>query len=456
MLAFVTFAAIHTVYTMQQKPLLSFLQIWNMSFGFVGIQFGFALQGGFVSPIFQTLGASKDDIPLFWIVAPLTGLLVQPIIGYFSDRTWHPTLGRRRPYFLVGAILSCLALCLMPNSPSIWVAVGALCLLDASMNISMEPFRAFVADKLPDSQRTYGFITQTLIIGVGTYIASQLPSLLKSIGFSNEAAAGVVPDAVRYAFYIGAAVFMGSILWTISTSKEYPPEDMAAFEREKAASKGIGNIFSEIISSIRTMPTVMKQLGLVQFFSWFAFFTMWNFATIAITENVFGATDVHSQVYKDATVLAGGYMGTYGIVSTVFALLMVLVTSRVPINRKLVHALSLLAGAAGFISMLYIKNPAMLHLSYAGIGIAWASVLSMPYAMLSSAVPAKKMGIYMGLFNAFICLPQIVAAAGGINFLYKNLFGDAIINTMLLAGCSLILGAAATWLIQLPDKPLVE
>ncbi|HNI44472.1 MAG TPA: MFS transporter [Chitinophagales bacterium] len=432
---------------MKQKPLLSFWQIWNMSFGFVGIQFGFALQGGYVSSIFQTLGSSKDDIPLFWIVAPLTGLLVQPIIGYFSDRTWSETFGRRRPYFLIGAILSCLALCLMPNSPTAWFAVGMLCLLDASMNISMEPFRAFVADKLPDEQRTYGFIVQTLIIGVGTWVASQLPLFMQKIGFSDQAAPGIVPDAIKYAFYVGAVVFMSSILWTIFTTKEYPPEDMAAFEREKAQSKGLGHVFSEIFGSIGAMPKIMWQLGIVQFFSWFAFFTMWNFATIALAEHVLGGVEGAAN-YDGLKIQAGAYMGTYGIVSTVFALLMTLVSSKITINRRLLHLVSLVIGGIGFISMYFIQSPAMIHFSYACIGVAWASILSMPYAMLSSAVPPQKMGIYMGLFNAFICIPQIVAAAGGINFAYKTFFGDDIINTMLLAGTSLIIGGLCTLLVD--------
>ena len=433
------------------KRKLSFIDIWNMRFGFVGIQFGFALQGGFVSPIFQTLGANKDDIPLFWIVAPLTGLLVQPIVGHLSDNTWHPVLGRRRPYFLAGAILSCIALCLMPNSPAVWVAVGSLCLLDASMNISMEPFRAFVADKLPDEQRTYGFITQTLIIGVGTWVASQLPQFLESMGVSNQSAPGIVPNAVKYAFYLGAAVFMSSILWTIFTSNEYPPEDMVAFKSQKAQNKGIGHIFVNIFNSIKGMPSVMKQLGWVQFFSWFAFFIMWTYATIAITEHVFGFTDHNSQQYKDALLKAGGYMGTYGLVSTAFALVMVVISSQMQVNRKLLHALSLTAGGLGFASMFVIKNPDLLHLSYAGIGIAWASILSMPYAMLSSAVPSQKMGIYMGLFNAFICIPQIIAALGS-KFIFNHIIGDSTILYMVLSGCSLLLGAVATLFIKLPDN----
>jgi maltose/moltooligosaccharide transporter len=268
-----------------EKRKLSFWEIWNMSFGFLGIQFGFALQGGFMSRIFQTLGAEQDAIPLLWIAAPLTGLIVQPIIGYMSDNTWHPKFGRRKPYFLIGAILSSLALLFVPNSPTLWVATGLLWVLDASINISMEPFRALVADKLPNSQRSYGFVMQTLIIGIGTWIASNLPWIVNQFGVSNEAAAGVLPMSVKVAFAIGAFVFITSILFTILTTKEYPPEDIAVFEEEKKQS----NFFTDISTSLKEMPSTMKKLGLVQFFSWFAFFTMWSMATPALTEHVFKA-----------------------------------------------------------------------------------------------------------------------------------------------------------------------
>ncbi|WP_040400286.1 MFS transporter [Cecembia lonarensis] len=429
------------------KPKLSFWQIWNMSFGFLGIQFGFALQGGFMSRIFQTLGAEKDTIPILWIAAPLTGLIVQPIVGYLSDRTWHHKFGRRRPFFLIGAILSTIALFFAPYSSALWVAAGSLWILDASINISMEPFRALVADKLPDSQRSYGFVVQTLIIGIGTWIASNLPWFMTQIGIPNTAAPGVVPDSVKFAFAVGAVVLFSSILYTILTTEEYPPSDLEAFEKEKEASKGFFTGVQEIFKNIAGMPEVMKKLGVVQFFSWFAFFTMWSFATPAITEHVFKATDTSSEAYNNAADSVGNYLGTYGLVSMVFALILAFITSKVKINRKLVHMLSLFTGGFGFIMIFFISEPWMLHICFAMVGVAWASILSMPYAMLSSTVNPNQMGVYMGIFNMFIVIPQIVAAVGGINFMYKLLFGEEVIFTMVLAGSSLILAGFSNLLI---------
>ncbi|WP_343853398.1 MFS transporter [Algoriphagus jejuensis] len=418
-----------------------------MSFGFLGIQFGFALQGGFMSRIFQTLGADKDTIPFLWIAAPLTGLLVQPIVGYLSDRTWHPKFGRRKPFFFVGAVLSTVALFFAPYSSALWMAAGALWILDASINISMEPFRALVADKLPDSQRSYGFVVQTLIIGIGTWVASNLPWMMTQIGVANIAPEGVVPDSVKYAFAIGALVLFTSILYTILTTTEYPPEDLEAFEKEKQEKKGLFSGMSEIAKNIKEMPTVMKQLGVVQFFSWFAFFTMWSFATPAITEHIFDATDTTSVAYNDAADSVGSYLGTYGLVSMFYALILAFVASKVKINRKMLHLCSLITGGFGFILIYFISEPWMLHLCFALVGISWASILSMPYAMLSGSVEPKKMGVYMGIFNMFIVIPQIVAALGGVNFLYKLLFGEAVINTMLLAGTLLILAGLSNLLI---------
>ena len=431
----------------QEKKKLSFWQIWNMSFGFLGIQFGFALQGGFMSRIFQTLGADKDAIPFLWIAAPLTGLLVQPIVGYLSDRTWHPKFGRRKPFFFLGAVLSTIALFFAPYSSALWMAAGSLWILDASINISMEPFRALVADKLPESQRSYGFMVQTLIIGIGTWVASNLPWMMTQLGVPNTAAPGVVPDSVKYAFGIGAFVLFASILYTILRTEEYPPEDLEAFEQEKESKKGFFAGMKEIFHLIATMPTVMKQLGLVQFFSWFAFFTMWSFATPAITEHVFGATDTSSEAYNNAADSVGNYLGTYGLVSMFFALILSFVAAKIKINRKLLHMVSLIAGGIGFILIYYITAPWMLHICFALVGIAWASILSMPYAMLSGSVEPKKMGVYMGIFNMFIVIPQIVAALGGVNFLYKLIFGEAVIYTMLLAGTLLILAGLCNLLI---------
>lgn len=447
------------------KRKLSFWEIWNMSFGFLGIQFGFALQGGFMSRIFQTLGAEKDAIPLLWIAAPLTGLIVQPIIGYLSDRTWNPRWGRRRPYFLIGAILSSIALFLVPHSPVLWVAAGFLWILDASINISMEPFRALVADKLPDSQRSYGFVTQTLIIGIGTWVASNLPWMVSQLGVSDSAPTGVIPMSVKVAFAIGGLVFLGSILYTVFNTTEYPPEDMEAFKKEKQRKN---QFIPDILSNIGSMPLTMKKLGLVQFFSWFAFFTMWSLANPALTEHVFktpapiestydmnisesvAAFEAANTAFQKASNQVGSYMGVYGLSSMAFALILTFYTSRKRINRKLVHLGSLILGGVGFISMYFIPSPEWLVLSFTLIGFAWGSVLSMPYAMLSSSVDPKKMGVIMGIFNMFIVIPQIVAALGGVNFTYK-LIGEETINAMLIAGISLIVAGLCNLLITNKD-----
>jgi maltose/moltooligosaccharide transporter len=436
---------------MGTKKRLSFWDIWNMSFGFLGIQFGFALQGSNMSRIFQTLGADKDDIPILWIAAPLTGLIVQPIIGYMSDRTWSPRWGRRRPFFLIGAVLSSLALFFVPYSPAVWMAAGFLWVLDASINISMEPFRALVADKLPDDQRSYGFVIQTLIIGIGTWVASNLPWLVTKLGAENTAAAGEIPQSVYVAFAVGAFVFMASILYTVFTTTEEPPEDMEAFEKEKSETAGFFNGLNAIARNVSSMPLVMKKLGLVQFFSWFAFFTMWSFATPALTESVFNAPQPEegaanyeqlSAAYNNAANLVSSSMGVYGLTSMAFALIIAFFASRIRVNRKYIHMVSLIIGGIGFISMMHWTPETSwgLNLSFALVGIAWGSILSMPYAMVSSALPAEKMGVYMGIFNMFIVIPQIVASLGGINILYKNLLGEDIINTMVLAGICLILG----------------
>ena len=441
---------------------LSFWEIWNMSFGFLGIQFGFALQGGNMSRIFQTLGASKDDIPLLWIAAPLTGLLVQPIIGHLSDRTWHPRWGRRRPYFLLGALLSSLALFFVPYSSALWMAAGFLWVLDASINISMEPFRALVADKLPEEQRSYGFVLQTLIIGIGTWVASNLPWFVTQLGVSNEAGAGEIPQSVYVSFAVGAFVFLTSILVTVFTTTEEPPEDMEAFLREKEESQGVGAGAAEILGFIRDMPVVMRKLGAVQFFSWFAFFTMWSFATPALTESVFGAPlpaegaedfAALNAAYNDAANAVSSAMGIYGLSSMVFALVLSVWTSRRGLNRRWTHLVSLVLGGMGFLSMSWWtpETAANLNWSFALIGLAWGSILSMPYAMLSGAIPPEKMGVGMGVFNMFIVIPQIVAAVGGINWAYKTLLGEEVIQTMVLAGISLVLAGLLNLAIREGD-----
>jgi len=436
-----------------------------MSFGFLGIQFGFALQGGFMSRIFQTLGAEIHDIPIMWIAAPLTGLLVQPIIGYLSDRTWSPRWGRRRPYFLIGAILSSIALFFVPHSPALWVAAGFLWILDASINISMEPFRALVADKLPESQRSYGFVIQTLIIGIGTWVASNLPWMVSQLGVSDSAATGVVPMSVKVAFAIGAFVFLVSILYTVFKTTEYPPEDMEEFEREK---KKKNQFIPDILNNIGSMPLTMKKLGLVQFFSWFAFFTMWSLTNPALTEHVFKTPapieanynmdseesvnefQIVNTAFQKSSNEVGKYMGIYGLSSMAFALVLAFYTSRKRINRKLVHLFSLVLGGLGFISMYFIPSPSWLILSFTLIGFSWGSILSMPYAMLSSSVDPKKMGVIMGIFNMFIVIPQVIAALGGINFTYK-LIGEETINAMIVAGISLIIAGFCNLLITNKD-----
>ena len=466
-----------------EKRKLRFWEIWNMSFGFLGIQFGFALQGGFMSRIFQTLGAEVDDIPGLWVAAPLTGLLVQPIVGYLSDNTWSPKFGRRKPFFLIGAILASITLFFMPHSPALWIAAGLLWVLDSSINISMEPFRALVADKLPESQRSNGFVIQTLIIGIGTWIASNLPWLVNKLGVTNEAAAGVIPQSVIVAFSVGAFVFLASILYTIFTTKENPPEDLNQFHAEKKESRFI----PDLVVSLKEMPSTMKKLGLIQFFSWFAFFTMWSLSTPALTEHVFHSPkpdvkefaklddkgvvlknskeevvflstlkeqeyQAKDKVYNNAADLVGSATGVYGLSSMVFALLLTFYTLNNKINRKFSHMVSLILGGFGFIYMFY-ATPATLLYSFILIGFSWGSILSMPYAMLSSSVNPNKMGMMMGLFNMFIVIPQIIAALGGINYLYK-LIGEAHINAMLLAGLLLIIAGLCNFFIT--DKNAIS
>lgn len=439
---------------MSNKPTLSFWQIWNMSFGFLGIQFGFALQGGFMSRIFQTLGAEKDALPLLWIAAPLTGLLVQPIIGYLSDRTWHPKFGRRRPYFMFGAILASIALLFMPHSPMLWMAVGMLWVLDASINISMEPFRALVADKLNESQRSYGFVVQTLIIGIGTWVASNLPWLVNQMGVSNVAAPGVVPASVKIAFAIGAFVFLASILVTVLTTREDPPEDMAHFEVDKKQ----GRMLPDLLANIVGMPRQMFNIGLVQFFSWLSFFSMWSMATPALTDHVFKApapnpaafdmaVPAQAQAFNSANAafqsaadLVGSFMGYYGLSSMVVALLLSFYAARFVLNRKMVHFVSLLLGGAGFLSMSLVPAPGYLAISFILVGVAWASILSMPYALLASVVDPKKMGVFMGIFNMFIVIPQICAATL-LGPTLRVFFNNEPIYALVISGGSLILGA---------------
>ena len=419
-----------------EKPRLSLAQLFNMSFGFFGIQFGFALQNANVSRIFQTLGADLDKIAILWIAAPFTGLVIQPIVGYISDRTWHPFWGRRRPFFFIGSVLASAALFLMPNSYALWMAATLLWVLDASINISMEPFRAFVGDKLPSSQRTTGFAMQTFFIGLGAVIASLLPYLFTNVfNIPNTAAQGVVPNSVKYSFYIGGFIFFLAVMWTVFTSKEYPPEDMQAFEQEKKHSKGIGNMFAEIIQGIGTMPRTMMQLAVVQFFTWLAFFSMWIYATPAIAQNVYGTTDTTSKAYQDAGDWVGVMFMVYNGVSALAAFLLPMLAAK--ISRRFTHMICLILGGIGLMSIFFIKDNHTLLFSMALVGLSWASTLTMPYAMLAGALPAGKMGFYMGVFNFFIVIPQILAAAI-LGFFVKHVFNDESIYALLVGGISMI------------------
>lgn len=433
---------------MRQKPRLGFWEIWNMSFGFLGIQFGFALQNANVSRIFETLGASKDELPILWLAAPVTGLLVQPIVGYFSDRTWNK-LGRRRPFFLAGAILASIALIIMPNSPTLWIAAGTLWLLDGSINISMEPFRAFVGDKLPDDQRTKGFAMQSFFIGTGAVVASMLPYVFTNwFGVSNVAPQGEIPDSVRYSFYIGAAAFFLAVLWTVIKSKEYPPEDMEAFLENKAKTDGIYNGLIESFKGIFAMPKTMTQLASVQFFSWFALFAMWIYTTSAVTGHIYGTEDTTSALYNEGADWVGVLFAIYNGIAAIFAFVLPVIAKYT--SRKITHMICLFAGGLGLISIFYVTDPNMLFIPMIGIGIAWSSILSMPYAMLAGALPADKMGYYMGVFNFFIVIPQIVAA-GVLGYLLKSFFGNDAIYAMIIGGVSLFVAGLLTLLVKDTD-----
>lgn len=492
------------------KPKLSFWQIWNMSFGFLGIQFGFALQNGNVSRIFQTLGADIDKIPILWIAAPVTGLIVQPIIGHMSDNTWT-RLGRRRPYFLTGAILASIALILMPNSPALWMAVGMLWIMDASINISMEPFRAFVGDMLPDRQRTLGFTMQSFFIGIGAFVASWLPYILSEwFNIANTAPAGKIPDTVKYSFYLGGIVFFVAVLYTVLSTKEYSPEELEDFDRSdhpdrppetfsvepagKYLKRGIiwtavgalltlpiiffrlekelyilaGGLITfgllqmlstllisygrersglvSIITDLYRMPKTMGQLAIVQFFSWFALFSLWIYTTAAVTSTIYGTSDTTSELYNEGANLVSGMFGWYNLFAAVFGLLLLPFLARV-FNRKITHSISLVAGGLGLLSFFIISNPQHLIFSMIGIGLAWASILAMPYAILTGSLPTGKMGVYMGIFNFFIVIPQILAATI-LGFMVSTLFEGQSIYALLTGGCSLFVAAVLILFVE--------
>lgn len=501
---------------MKTKPRLSFWQIWNMSFGFLGIQMGFALQNANVSRIFETLGANIENIPILWIAAPVTGLIVQPIIGHYSDKTWTK-LGRRRPYFLGGAILASIALIFMPNSPVLWMAAGMLWIMDASINISMEPFRAFVGDNLPSEQRTRGFAMQSFFIGTGAVIASLLPYIFTNwLGISNTAPEGIIPPSVKWAFYVGAFFFISTVLWTVIKSKEYSPEELDSFSNPNEVSEihneenktsifpvsynkflksgliwsviglslatiifflelekelyilGFGltaygllqllagffiknkksNGLTEILTDLRLMPKTMGQLAIVQFFTWLALFSMWIYATSAITSHVYGTSDTTSLAYNNGADWVGVLFGVYNGAAALFALL--LPTLARLTSRKTTHMISLIAGGLGLCSIILIKDPNWLIIPFIGIGLAWGSILSMPYAILTGSIPQKKMGVYMGIFNFFIVIPQILAATI-LGFLTVKVFGGNAVYALVFGGVSMIIAAISVVFVNDED-----
>jgi maltose/moltooligosaccharide transporter len=503
---FLIFGQIEDVMTNTAKrPRLSFWQIWNMSFGFLGIQFGFALQNANVSRIFETLGANVEDIPILWIAAPVTGLIIQPIIGYMSDKTWN-RLGRRRPYFLFGAIFASLALLIMPNSPALWVAAGMLWIMDASINISMEPFRAFVGDMLPNEQRTRGFAMQSFFIGTGAVVGSLLPYIMTNwLNIPNTAPEGVIPPSVKWSFYIGGIVFLLAVLWTVFSTKEYSPEELKSFEQEEKGANAtnieeaekpvdksrflsIGGIFGvlgliviiltyffelkkelyilggilvlffllmwlvyllrrsekndnplvEVFSDLLRMPGTMKQLAIVQFFSWLGLFAMWIYTTSGVTSHIYGTSDTLSQSYNDGADWVNVLFAVYNGVAALVAFGLPVLAKYT--SRKTTHFISLIIGGIGLSSVYLFNDPNWLIVPMIGVGIAWASILSMPYAILTGSLPGHKMGIYMGIFNFFIVIPQILAATI-LGFLVRDLFGGQAILALVLGGISLIIAA---------------
>jgi len=435
------------------KPKLSLAQIINMSVGFFGIQFGWDLQRANMGRIYENLGANPDEIPLLFLAAPLTGLIVQPIIGYLSDRTWHPRWGRRRPYFMIGAILSSIALVFMPHSSALWMAAGLLWVLDTCGNIAMEPFRAFVTDKLPDSQVNRGFIMQSLMIGLGGSIASSLPWIMRNIfNTSHTAEKGMIPENVQWSFYIGAFFFLSAVMYTVFTTKEYPPADVDKKEKEDEA-KGFAAGFREITGALANMPSQMKRVAVVQFFTWPGLFLMWFYYTTAVAVNVFGGKDAADPVYADGADFAGLTLAFYNVVTFAFAFVLPAIADK--LGRKLTHSLCLLAGALGLISVSWVHDKYMLYVCMAGVGIAWTSILSMPYAMLSGSLPKNKVGIYMGIFNFFIVLPEIIASLG-----FKAVMNNILHNDRLLAiqlgGGLFIIAAILCYLLVKEDKPANE
>jgi maltose/moltooligosaccharide transporter len=428
---------------MENKPRLSFWQIWNMSFGFLGIQFGWGLQMANMSPIYKYLGADEGSLPYLWLAGPLTGLLVQPIVGAMSDRTWNK-LGRRRPYFLVGAVVASVCLILMPNSSAVWMAASLLWIMDASINITMEPFRAFVGDKLPEEQRTLGFVMQSFFIGIGSTLANALPYILTFFGVVGVMKSGI-PYSTLIAFIVGAIAFLLAVLYTIFTTKEYPPEDMEEFRRKQNEGNIVSNILNEIKEAIVTMPKTMKQLAVVQFFTWFALPFMWQFYGIAVARHVFNAVDDKSDLFKQGTEWGGVCFAIYNLVCFLVAFAIPPLANK--IGRKGVHIFCLICGGLGLLSTYFAMNPYFLWIGMAGVGIAWASILSMPYVILAGAIKSERMGVYMGVFNLFIVIPQVVQS-----FLtpqiYKPLFGGDALYAVMFGGISMLIAAVCVFIVN--------
>lgn len=432
---------------MKEKPNLSFWQIWNMSFGFLGIQYGFGLQQANMSPIFRYLNADESSIPALWLAGPVTGLLVQPIIGAMSDRTWSPRWGRRKPFFLIGAIIGSIALVLMPNSTSLWMAASLMWILDAGLNVSMEPFRAFIGDKLNVKQRTMGFAVQSFFVGFGQTLANLMPRILPIFGLTMVATgtSNTIPDITRYSFYIGAAAIVLAVLYTIYTTEEYPPADMDEFERQKKEGGGVLKAFTEVFHALKEMPTTMKQLWWVKFFTWYGLPLMWQYLSLAISRHAFNAPTAQSPGFEKGIEVGNDCFALFNIGCFGISFFLPAIANRV--GRRATHAIFLTLGGLGFMFMLTGESKDVFLIGMTLVGLAWGSILSMPYVMLSTSVKPERMGVYMGIFNGFIVVPQIVNMIT-IPFLYESLLGSDPRNALILCGVCLFLAAGACFLVK--------
>ncbi|MDB5242930.1 MAG: transporter [Spirosoma sp.] len=427
-------------------PRLSFWQIWNMSFGFFGIQYGFGLQQANMSPIFRYLNANESEIPALWLAGPITGLLIQPIIGAMSDRTWSPRWGRRKPYFLIGAIVGSIALVLMPNSSTLWMAASLMWMLDAGLNASMEPFRAFIGDKLPVEQRTVGFAMQSFFVGFGQTLANLMPRILPIFGLTMVATGNnAIPDITRWSFYIGAVAIVAAVIWTMYTTDEYPPQNMAVFEREKQEGGGVLKAFTEVFHALRDMPATMKQLWWVKFFTWYGLPLMWQYLSLAISRHAFNAPTPQSPGFERGIEVGNDCFALFNIGCFGISFFLPAIARR--IGRRETHALFLTIGGMGFLSMMLGEDKNVFLIGMALVGLAWGSILSMPYVMLSTSVPGERMGVYMGLFNGFIVVPQIINMVT-IPFLYNSVLKGDPRNALILSGICLILAAGACFLVK--------